>query len=260
MKPETYSHLALAFMVVAICGCKPVESSVNNMESVAPVIEQQEIKPADAVAGSPLSINGTLDASGRVALAAADISLELSASGCREETDNIQYCAGPVRLSLAKEGGASQQIDLPSLYFDSQASLYRGAIDESYKLRGHSLILSDVNVDGHQDLLVWSGKEGAYGGPSYEVYLFEPSSGKFVHNQDFSDLTVGYNGLFFVEENKIRAISTEGCCLHVTDTYEVKENKPVLIKRVTEDDGDGEGPATKKVERLVNGEMKEVKE
>ncbi|WP_147455615.1 XAC2610-related protein [Solilutibacter pythonis] len=260
MKPEAYSHLVLVVMAIAIYGCKPLESPVNDMEKSEPVIEQQTPKSSNVAASTPLSVNGALSESGKVTLTAGDVSLELSASGCREETDTIQYCAGPVRLMLTKGGGSSQQIDLPSLYFDNQASVYRGVIDETYKLRGHSLILSDVNADGHQDLLVWSGKEGAYGGPSYDVYVFDPADGKFVHDQDFSDLTVGYNGLFFVEKDGIRAVSSEGCCLHVTDTYEIRRGKPVLVKRVTEDDGGGDGQAMKKVERLVNGEMKEVQE
>lgn len=48
---------------------------------------------------------------------------------------------------------------------DSNSTFYHGPLDDTYKKNRHSIILTDINGDGHEDVVVWSGKEGNYGGP-----------------------------------------------------------------------------------------------
>nr|WP_242458190.1 hypothetical protein [Xanthomonas citri] len=55
----------------------------------------------------------------------------------------------------------------------------------------------------------------------------------------------------------LTSTSGDGCCIHIFDTYEIKKNEPVLVERLTEDTNDPANPK-KKIERLQNGEMKEV--
>lgn len=217
---------------------------------------------ASAHTGSPSrsQVNGKLDDTGKVSLRAGNMAFDIFAAQCRELTEEVQQCTGPTRLVLrGVEHSFEQEITLASLYFDSQHSVYRGPLDEHYGAGGHSIILADVNADGKEDLLVWTGKEGGYGGPSYDVHIFDAAKGRFIFSQEFSDLTVGYNGVFRTDNGAIRATASDGCCTHIFDTYEISGNHPVLVKRVTQDTSNPSAPQTK-TERLVKGQLVEVKE
>lgn len=253
-------------LALSISACKP-KTDMDNFAAAATEPAAAVVSTTSSMEKSPMNVpsnkvqqaNGKLDSGGKTSLRAGDLDFEIEATSCRKETDLIQFCAGKTRISVHGDGrGFEQTLEVPSFYFDSANSVYRGPLDASYKIRGHSIVISDVNEDGKEDILIWTGKEGAYGGPSYDVYLFEASSGNYVHSADFSELTQGYNGLFFVEQGRIKAVSSEGCCLHVQDTFEVKGNKPVLVERITEDTSNPDAPK-KTVERLLNGELKEVR-
>lgn len=208
----------------------------------------------------PISVNAKLGADGSLKLDAGDISLALTARDCKEQTASLTLCNQQVVLTVSKaDGSLNQKLDPAAVFVKSDATLYRGPLDKSYKQGGHSFVLTDLNNDGHDDLMVWAGLEGAYGGPSFDVYLFDSAKREFVFDQDFSDLTIGANGLFSVESGKIKVASSDGCCLHVFDTYAVESNKPVLVERVTEDTTAGEDKAVTKTEKRIDGEMKEVK-
>jgi hypothetical protein len=118
-------------------------------------------------------------------------------------------------------------------------------------------VISDVNADDHEDVLLWSGRDGAYGGPSFDVYLFNESLRTFRLNQALSDLTVGYTGLFGVDGARITADSLIGCCVRVRETYLVSAGRLELVERVTTDDSILGAPATV-TERLVEGELRVI--
>ena len=205
-----------------------------------------------------MQIKGKLDTSGQVVLIAGDSSISIRALKCMEETETLQHCIGEVELLVQAGGRPAQRIVLSSFFFDSAASLYRGPLHSGVVLHRHSLILSDVNNDGVEDLLVWTGKEGAYGGPSFDVYLMR-TTGQFELSEEYSELTVGYNGLFAVDGNLIKTVASSGCCMHVFETYEIRQNEEalVLIERVTEDNTDPAKPLKIK-EALVGGVLKKI--
>lgn len=204
-----------------------------------------------------MQINGKLDTSGQVVLVAGDSSLLIRAPRRMEETETLQHCTGEVELVVQAGGRAAQRIMLSSFFFDSAASLYRGPLHSGVALHRHSLMLSDVNNDGVEDLLVWTGKEGAYGGPSFDVYLMRPATGQFERSEGYSELTVGYNGLFTVDGNHIKVVASSGCCLHVFETYEIRQGEPVLIERIAQDDTDPAKPL-KTTEALVDGVLQKI--
>lgn len=203
-----------------------------------------------------MQVNGNLDTSGQLTLHAGDKSIVIQAPNCVLEAGSVQQCTGKVSL-LIQEGTQQQVIEVASLFLDGAATLYRGALSKGAAINRHSLLLSDVNNDGVEDLLIWTGKEGAYGGPSYDVYLMDPSSGKFQHSAAFSELTIGYNGVFVVDGNRIRTVASSGCCVHIFETYDIQNNLPVLIERLTEDSSDP-GKTVKTKEALVDGVFKKV--
>lgn len=211
--------------------------------------------------GHAIKANAALNDAGQLSVQAGDILLELVAPECRELTDTVSLCNKQVALSVVGGAGAwRQELQPEAVYVNKEATLYRGPLDKAYKNPGDTFIVTDVTGSGHEDLLIWSGKEAAYGGASYDVYLFDKNTNKFEFSEEFSELTVGNNGLFTIDNRQIKTASTDGCCIHVFDTYEVAGGVPKLIERVTEDSSESDGPLKVKIQRLINGEMKEVME
>lgn len=156
------------------------------------------------------------------------------------------------------DGSINQVLQLDEVYVNSEATLYRGALDESFELRPSTptFILSDVNGDGEDDSIIWTGNKGNYGGPSFNVYLFDKRARKMEFSAEISALTVGRSGLFTTEKGKIKVSSSDGCCLHVFDTYELETNRPKLIERVIENTSGPEPMVT--TERLKGDELRRV--
>lgn len=51
------------------------------------------------------------------------------------------------------------------------------------------LMFGDFNFDGSEDLAIRNGNYGAYGGPVYDVYVFNKTKQKFVLSKELSALT-----------------------------------------------------------------------
>ncbi|GLQ46720.1 hypothetical protein GCM10007862_17710 [Dyella lipolytica] len=137
--------------------------------------------------------------------------------------------------------------------------MYDGPLTEGGERGTYSFLLSDVNGDGNDDLIVWTGRDGGYGGPSFDVYLFNAAEHKYVYSQAYSDLTVGSIRLFTVENGKVRTIVKDGCCTHIFETYQVESDEPKLIERVTESASEGSDKIIVKTERLIGDRMTVVR-
>jgi len=165
--------------------------------------------------------------------------LTVNVSRCEDEG---QTC-GPAVIRVYRKGEASplQSLRLPSVeihgdtveHNDETGEHPRGLYAEEYSFVG-----GDYNFDGLEDLAVCNGREGGYGGPSYNVFLFDRRRGKFVESRGLSRLTESpYLGLFFPEPKKRRltAYSKSGCCYHETAVFAVVNDRPVLVEKVVED-------------------------
>ena len=172
------------------------------------------------------------------ALRGYDLTVHLSSCG-----DEENRCSGPARIRIYRKGAPApfQSLSLPSVeiyrdtveHNDETSSNPRGLYAEEYSFVGN-----DFNFDGLEDFAVCNGREGGYGGPSYNVFLFDKHSGRFVESRPLSRLTEGvYLGLFFPDAKKKRltAYSKSGCCYHETDVYAFVNNHPVLVEKVIED-------------------------
>ena len=172
------------------------------------------------------------------ALRGYDLTVKLSS--CGDEEDR---CSGPALIRIYRKGAAAafQSLSLPSVevyretveHNDETSSNPRGLYAEEYSFVGN-----DFNFDGLEDFAVCNGRDGGYGGPSYNVFLFDKRSGRFVENRRLSRLTEGvYLGLFFPDAKKKRltAYSKSGCCYHETDVFALVNNRPVLVEKVVED-------------------------
>jgi hypothetical protein len=174
----------------------------------------------------------------RKALRGYELTVHLSSCG-----DEENRCSGPALVKIFRKGEAAafQSLSLPSVeiyretveHNDETGQNRRGLYAEEYSFVGN-----DFNFDGLEDFAVCNGREGGYGGPSYNVFLFDRKSGRFVESPRLSRLTEGvYLGLFFPDAKKRRltAHSKSGCCYHETDVFAVVNNRPVLVEKVVED-------------------------
>lgn len=252
--------LYLSF-AVSITACSPTtapsaEAAGEKSPSEDQVGERPESSPQKELKMAS-NVNATLNSQGEISADISGITVSVKTQSCNEDSPGIMLCNRSPVVEVTFPGSKVIAVEPEALYVDSNSTLYHGPLDDTYKKNRHSIILADINGDGHEDLLVWSGKEGNYGGPSYSVYLFDAAQQRLVFNQSISDITVMANGLFSVKGNVLTSTSGDGCCIHVVDTYELKNNEAVLVERVTEDTNDPANPKMR-TERLHNGEMKEV--
>ena len=115
--------------------------------------------------------------------------------------------------------------------------------------------VGDFNFDGHEDLAVQNGNEGAYGQPSYSVFLFVPARGIFQRSEALSALTNESLGMFQIDgkNRHLVTFSRSGCCHHETVEYAVSNNLPVPVSRVIEDGTREPNSVVVSHETYVNG-------
>ena len=85
------------------------------------------------------------------------------------------------------------------------------------------LIFDDFNFDGTEDIAIRNGNESGYGGPSYDVYVFNITKKQFVPSEELTALAHDNLGMFNTDSERKRLItySKSGCCWHITTEYSV---------------------------------------
>lgn len=108
------------------------------------------------------------------------------------------------------------------------------------------LIFDDFNFDGTEDIAIRSGNESSYGGPSYDVYVFNITKKQFVQSEELTNLAHENLGMFTTDSERKRLItySKSGCCWHLTTEYKVIPQRGLLKVYEMEED------ATKGDERV----------
>jgi hypothetical protein len=172
-----------------------------------------------------------------------DVLVQVASCGGAEQNNDPNNCSGAARVSLYRKGAKSpfQVLRLPNVEIYKDTIAYNPKINE--KPRGlyeeeYSFVFQDFDFDGRDDLAICNGRNGGYGGPSYNVYLFNNRLRQFVENRRLSKLTEDkYLGLFLIEPKKRRllAFSKSGCCYHETEVYKVLNGRPILVEKEIED-------------------------
>ena len=194
----------------------------------------------------------------RISSSSAVYDIVVDMNRCDEEQKQLNLCTGPGQVRIYRKGTAVpfQVLSLKNINVYKDQLAYNPRIDKNTRKLyddEYSFIFGDFNFDNNEDLAVCNGRDGGYGAPSYNVYLYNGLSGNFVENESLSKLTEGYLGLFFVDSKKrqLVAYSKSGCCYHETEFYKVIENKPVLVEKIIED---ARGYfVTVRTRKLVNG-------
>jgi len=118
----------------------------------------------------------------------------------------------------------------------------------------------DANFDGFRDLLLIYNFAGF--GEQFEFWLFNPRSGRFEYNDEFTQ-ALDNDPSFDYKEQSIETGGNGGCMGMCFDyeTYEVHEGKLLLVQRISQDLAvapTDKSPAIfiRTLERLQSGKMK----
>jgi hypothetical protein len=172
-------------------------------------------------------------------------------------------CEGKAAVHLLEKDGSSpiQTIAMPNLYLELSADRKPTAnLIELYGTNNSGVIFDDFNFDGTEDLALRNGNEGAYGGPSYDIFLAAKPDNKFVKNAALTKLASENLGMFEIDKKQktIETFNKSGCCWHQTTRYKVTGNRPVKVYVFTEDAADGGEKVQLTTETLVAGKWKKT--
>lgn len=172
-------------------------------------------------------------------------------------------CEGKATIQL-QDKKTSQLIGSfksPDLYIYLNAKPDENSINE-LKPEESPVQFGDYNFDGQEDMTILNGHNSSYGGPSFDIYLFDKTTKKLTANESFTELATNNLGMFDVDSARKRIITyqKDGAALHYKEEYTITEkNEPILVLEVEEDATEGE---TVKVttKELKNGKWESKKE
>ena len=276
MQLKTYLFL-LAVVGLLACNQSPQDSATA--PTTSPSLNAEELEPessqvtqqsgkrspqpdsAEAETSNSMIAGASFDIDGAIEASLADFSVKGYSQDCTPLMGTLIECIGGVELEvIAPTIGAAQIFSLDEFYLNPHAALYRGPLDGTYRKDHVSIIVSDVNGDGVEDIAFQTGREGAYGSYSYDIYLRDEERNSYVLSRPFSDLTVGHLGMFASNDGKIIAYTKSGCCEHSVESYVVENNAPKLVEIVTETVTDDGAPPKRTEKRLINGKLQAVHE
>ena len=159
----------------------------------------------------------------------------ISVAQCDKETCNG---VGTVQLTEKTSGRTIQNFKSDDLYFflTSQQKPTVNII-ELYDEQS-PLIFEDFNFDGSEDLAIRNGNESGYGGPSYDVYVFNQTRGQFVLSAELTALAHNNLGMFNTDakRQRISTFAKSGCCWHETTEYAVVPKRGLVVTKVITED------------------------
>ncbi|WP_152540827.1 XAC2610-related protein [Luteimonas huabeiensis] len=178
------------------------------------------------------------DADGSLQLRLGDTSIEMQSDGCIDRMVNILICSN-VRLAISTPELSRQTVFLPEVWLpkalrpdrDPPAIIgARGSLEAGFSEGRNGIILTDIDEDGHEDLMVWSGPDGSYGDPSYTYYLYDPQARRLVENTALAALMEGHS-LSRIVRGRIYAWYRSGPCDRGEKLIEVHDAVPRIVAR-----------------------------
>ena len=171
-----------------------------------------------------------------------DLSVRVKQCGGAEQDNHPNTCSGPARVSVYRKGARSpfQTLNLPNVEIYKETLAYGSQTDAAPRklyAEEYGFVFDDFNFDDAEDMAICNGRNSGYGGPSYNVFLFDAKSRGFVENKKLTALAEGaYLGLFFLDSKRKQLVahSKSGCCYHETEKYKFVRNRPVLVEQITE--------------------------
>lgn len=183
-----------------------------------------------------------------------DVKIEIG--NCETDT-----CEGEGTIFLIEKGQKEvfQKIEMANIFLELGKDQKPTAnLIELYGENNSGIIFDDYNFDGIEDLAVRNGNNGAYGGPSYSVFLFTKAKQSFVANASLTELASENLGMFKVNKRAktIETLTKSGCCWHQTTRYKIVNNKPKKVYVFTEEMLSSEETTLTTETLLPNGKWK----
>ncbi len=200
--------------------------------------------------------DGAIGADGRLDLDLGDRRISIRSGSCRNIGPSLQHCTDGVELRVGNAAKQQSSLRINALYVNARATAYRGALAKPADQAGRSIVIADIDRNGRDDIAVWTGTRGANGAASYDVYL--ASNKGYVRSAALSALTVGKNGLFVLDGDRLVATSKSGCCMHSIEKYTLRRGKPVLVEDTVEDSTENAAAPKITTRRLIDGNMRVV--
>lgn len=170
-------------------------------------------------------------------------------------------CEGKGTVYLLKKNQTQvfQTIEMPQMYLELGSDKKPTAnLIELYGENNSGVNFEDYNFDGAVDLALRNGNDGAYNGPSYDVFLFSKTAKKFVRNHSLTKLASENLGLFTANKNDktIETFNKSGCCWHETIRYKFLNNRLRKVYVLTEDASRGDEWVRITTKSLAGGRWK----
>lgn len=167
--------------------------------------------------------------------ASKNFDVKIQIGNCETDT-----CEGDATISLIGKGQRKnfQKIEMPNVFLElGEDQKPTANLIELYGENNSGIIFDDYDFDGIEDLAIRNGNNGAYGGPSYSVFLFSKTKNRFIENASLTTLANENLGMFAVDKKAktIETFTKSGCCWHQTTRYKVVNNKPKKVYVFTED-------------------------
>ncbi|MGY1530872.1 XAC2610-related protein [Luteimonas sp. A649] len=176
------------------------------------------------------------DANGTLEMRLGDAVITMQSDGCSDRLPSKLICSN-ARLSVSTPTLHRQTLLLPEVWLPRALPTdrypaetgFRGPSHAGFAESWHGIMLSDVNADEHEDLMVWSGPDGSYGDPSYTYYLYDPKTQRLVENTALAELMEGHS-LSRIVDGRLFAWYRSGPCDRGERTIEVRYGAPRIVE------------------------------
>lgn len=162
-----------------------------------------------------------------------DARIAITVDDCPTARTDFFHACENVRLVVSTPDIADQHLQLPRVIFsddEDDASAKRGSLEHGFAWGKYSLMLLDLNNDGHEDLMAWTGFEGNYGDPSYTYLLYDPDTQAFVENTAIQAL-IEMHSLSRVVDGQLEFWYRSGPCLRGEKSIRFEDQTPRIIAR-----------------------------
>lgn len=138
-------------------------------------------------------------------------------------------CSGAGTIILTRKQGKAftQTLTSDDLYFYLDSTQKPTVNIIQFYNEQSPLIFEDFNFDGNEDVAIRNGNNSNYGGPSYDVYVFNITKNKFVLSEALTELATNNLGMFQTDQKRKRltTFAKSGCCWHITTEYAIIPGK-----------------------------------
>jgi hypothetical protein len=257
MKYATY--ILFLISIALICSCDG-KSNVNELKSSDIEEENDSLEKNESI-NSNLELDATLKAYQGVVFQLKKTSKKYDIIVYVKSCEDT-YCEGSGKIELYEKGTTHlvQTFPMNELYVElSQGGKVIEGVNQMYGDNG-AVIMDDFNFDGTEDLAIRDGNYGAYGGPSFNVFVYHSTKKKSVKSEDLTELASTNLGFFDVDrkEKRLTTFSKDGCCWHIATKYAIDKKKGLIKVYETIEDGTHEGYIISTERKLIKNQWVET--